>query len=190
MTKKMFKGSTMLNPVPVVLITSQSKDEKVNVFTAAWVGMACTRPPMITVAIRPERLSYEYIKKSGEFVINLPTKSMTRIVDYCGVVSGKTNDKISEMKLNLEKSSKVLVPFISQCPVCMECHVKSITPLGSHDLFIAEILAVHVEEELIDSKGKIHFEKANLISYSHGDYFSLEPKSLGKFGFSIKKHKR
>lgn len=190
MTKKLFKGSTILSPVPAVLITSKNEEGCVNVFTAAWVGMACTRPPMVTVAIRPERLSYDYIKKSGEFVINLPTKYMVKIVDYCGVVSGKTNDKIKETCITLEESEKVRTPMIGECPVCMECKVKSITHLGSHDLFLAEIIAVHVEENLIDSKGKIHFEKANLISYSHGDYFSLETKSLGKFGFSIKKHKR
>ena len=189
MVKKTFKGSTMLNPVPSVLITSQNKEGKVNVFTAAWVGMACTRPPMLTVAIRPERLSYEYIKESNEFVVNLPARSMVRAVDYCGVISGRTNDKIKEMKFTLENSNRVSVPMIGECPVSMECKVKSITPLGSHDLFLAEILSVNIEEDLIDDKGKIHYEKADLITYCHGQYFSLNPKSLGSFGFSVKKNK-
>ena len=189
MTKKIFKGSAMLSPVPSVLITSKNEN-KINVFTAAWVGMACTKPPMVTVAIRPERLSYEFIKKSGEFVINLPTKSMAKIVDYCGVVSGRDHDKIKEMSLSLEECSSVSVPMIGECPICLECNVKNIIKLGSHDLFLSEIAAVDVDESIIDKKGKIHFEKANLISYCHGNYFSLQPKSLGKFGFSVNKHKK
>lgn len=189
MAKREFKGGTMLNPVPSVLITSQNKEGKVNVFTAAWVGTACTKPPMLTVAIRPERLSYEYIKETGEFVVNLPARSMVKAVDYCGVRSGRTNDKIKEMKFTLENSSRVSVPMIGECPVSMECKVKSITPLGSHDLFLAEILSVNIEEDLIDDKGKIHYEKADLITYCHGQYFSLNPKSLGSFGFSVKKNK-
>ena len=189
MTKKMFKGSAMLNPVPVVLITSKSPEGEVNVFTVGWVGTACTKPPMITVAIRPERLSYANIKSCGEFVVNLPSKSMVKAVDYCGVRSGKTNNKIKECKFSLEDSTNVAVPMLKDCPVALECKVKSITPLGSHDLFLAEVLAIHVEEELIDDKGKIHLEVANLMSYSHGEYFPLQNKAIGKFGFSVKKKK-
>ncbi len=187
MTKISFKGSAMLNPVPSVLITSKGKNGKVNVFTVGWIGTACTKPPMITVAIRPERLSYEYIKESGEFVINLPSKDMVKTVDFCGVKSGKTIDKIKQCNLILEGSEKVEVPGIKQCPVTLECKVKNITPLGTHDLFLAEILSIHVEENLLDENGKIHLEKADLICYSHGEYFSLNPKVLGKFGYSIKK---
>lgn len=190
MTKKIFKGSAMLNPVPAVLITSKNIDGSVNVFTVGWVGTACTKPPMITVAIRPERLSYEYIKSTGEFVVNLPTKSQVKEVDYCGVRSGNTNDKIAEMGFTLENCENISVPMIKECPISLECKVKSITPLGTHDLFLAEIIAVHVEDSLIDSKGKIHFEKANLISYSHGEYFPLPTKPIGKFGFSVKKNKK
>lgn len=189
MTKRIFKGSAILNPVPAVLITSQNKEGKVNVFTVGWIGTACTKPPMVTVAIRPERLSYEYIKENGEFVINLPPASMTRKVDYCGVVSGKKVDKIKDLKLSLEPSQKVSPPALAQCPVNIECRVASITPLGSHDLFLAEVLSVSVDEALIDDKEKIHLEKANLIAYSHGEYFPLLNKPLGKFGYSVKKKK-
>ncbi|AWI06963.1 flavin reductase family protein [Clostridium drakei] len=190
MTKISFKGSAMLNPVPSVLITSQNKEGKTNVFTVGWIGTACTRPPMITAAIRPERLSYEYIKEAGEFVVNLPSKDMVRTVDFCGVRSGKNIDKIEHCNLTLEQSEKVKVPSIKQCPVSLECKVKTITPLGSHDLFLAEVLAIHVEENLLDENGKIHLEKANLICYSHGEYFSLNSKALGKFGYSVEKKKK
>ncbi|AKA71802.1 flavin reductase family protein [Clostridium scatologenes] len=190
MTKISFKGSAMLNPVPSVLITSQNKEGKTNVFTVGWIGTACTKPPMITAAIRPERLSYEYIKETGEFVVNLPSKDMVRTVDFCGVRSGKNIDKIKHCNLTLEQSEKVKVSGIKQCPVSLECKVKSITPLGSHDLFLAEVLAIHVEENLLDENGKIHLEKANLICYSHGEYFSLNSKALGKFGYSVEKKKK
>lgn len=190
MSKKTFKGSIMLNPVPAVLITSKNKEEKVNVFTVGWIGTACTRPPMISVAIRPERLSYEYIKENGEFVVNLPSKNMVREVDLCGVKSGRTLDKIKELNLSLGESENISVPYLDDCPVALECRVKNIIPLGSHDLFLAEVLSVHVEESLIDEKGKIHFEKANLICYSHGEYFGLSKDALGSFGFSVRKKKK
>lgn len=190
MSKKTFKGSIMLNPVPAVLITSKNKLGKVNVFTVGWIGTACTRPPMISVAIRPERLSYEYIKENGEFVVNLPSKNMVRKVDLCGVKSGRTLDKIKELDLTLGESTNVSVPYIDDCPIALECKVKNIIPLGSHDLFLAEVLSVHVEENLIDTSGKIHFEKADLICYSHGEYFGLSKDALGNFGFSVRKKKR
>lgn len=190
MTKRKFKGSTMLNPVPAVLITSRNKEGLTDVFTVGWIGTACTKPPMITVAIRPERLSYEYIKQTGEFVVNLTNKQLVRAVDFCGVKSGREVDKITKMGFNLEECESVNVPMIKECPICLECKVKSVTPLGTHDLFLAQVLNIHVEEELIDKSGKIHFEKAGLIAYSHGEYFSLEKKSLGKFGYSIQKKRR
>ena len=189
MTKKTFKGSTILNPVPVVLITSQNKEGKVNVFTVGWIGTACTKPPMITVSIKPERLSYDNIKETEEFVVNLPTSSMTRIVDYCGVVTGKKEDKIKKLGLNLNSSSLVSVPALTDCPINIECRLKNITTLGTHDLFLAEIVSVAIDEDIIDAKGKIHFEKAKLIAYSHGEYFALNNIPLGKFGYSIKKLK-
>lgn len=187
MKKKIFKGSAMLNPVPVVLINSLNEDKSVNTFTVGWIGTACTRPPMISVAIRPERLSYKNIINHGEFVVNLPTKELCKKVDYCGVRSGLNHDKINEMGFTLEKSSSIETPAIKECPVNLECKVKEILPLGSHHLFIAEVLTVTVDEDLIDDKGKIHFEKAGLISYSHGEYFPLPSNSIGTFGYSVKK---
>ena len=187
MKKTIFKGSAMLNPVPVVLITSKNKEGKINVFTVGWIGTACTKPPMITVAIRPERLSYEYIKESGDFVVNLPNSRMVREVDYCGVRSGKQIDKIKEMNFTIENGKDVIAPLISECSIALECKVKSITPLGTHDLFLAEIVNTHVDNNLIDANGKIHFEKADLITYSHGEYFSVNSKALGKFGYSVQK---
>jgi len=187
MTKRVFKGSVMLNPVPVVLITSRNKENIANVFTVAWIGTACTKPPMITVAIRPERLSYEYIKESMEFTVNLPSKDLVRAVDFCGVRSGRQTDKIKELGLTLEDASIVNAPIIKQCAIALECKVKNITPLGSHDLFLAEVVAIQVEDRLMDANGKMHLENADLISYSHGEYFPLGSKALGKFGFSIMK---
>lgn len=190
MGKTTFKGSIMLNPVPVVLITSRNNQGKDNVFTVGWIGTACTKPPMITVAIRPERLSYEFIKESEDFVVNLPSKSLVRAVDFCGVRSGRQIDKLKEMKLTIKDGDMVNVGIINECPVSFECKVKSVTPLGTHDLFLAEIVCCHVEEGLIDEKGKIHFEKADLLSYSHGEYFTLNNKPLGKFGYSVMKKKK
>lgn len=187
MTKTIFKGSAMLNPVPVVLITSKNKEGKINVFTVGWIGTACTKPPMITVAIRPERLSYDYIKESGDFVVNLPNSRMVKEVDYCGVRSGNQIDKIKEMNFTTEDSKDVTAPIISECSIALECRVKSITPLGTHDLFLAEVVNTHVDNSLIDTNGKIHFEKADLITYSHGEYFSVNSNPLGKFGYSVQK---
>jgi flavin reductase (DIM6/NTAB) family NADH-FMN oxidoreductase RutF len=187
MPKTTFKGSIMLNPVPAVMITSRNSEGNDNVFTVGWIGTACTNPPMITVAIRPERLSYEYIKESGSFVVNLASSSLVKAVDYCGVKSGRITDKFKDMNLTLSEAKDISCSIINQCPVAFECVVKSITPLGTHDLFLAEIVNCHVEDRLIDEKGKIHFEKANLLSYSHGEYFSLNPNSIGKFGYSVAK---
>ncbi|QGU95312.1 flavin reductase family protein [Clostridium bovifaecis] len=189
MKKKTFKGSAMLNPVPAVLITSKNNEGKVNVFTVGWIGTACTRPPIISVAIRPERLSYEYIKESSEFVVNLPSKNLVKAVDFCGVKSGRTLDKVKELKFNLAESEDISVPYIDDCPITLECKVKDIISLGSHDLFLGEVLSVHVEESLIDEKGKIHYDKANLICYSHGEYFGLSKDALGSFGYSVRKKK-
>ncbi len=187
MAKTTFKGSIMLNPVPSVLITSRNSEGKDNVFTVGWIGTACTKPPMITVAIRPERLSYNYIKESNSFVVNLPCTRLVKAVDYCGVKSGKTTDKFNDMNLTLSEADEINCGIIEECPVSFECVVKSVTPLGTHDLFLAEVICCHVDDKLIDEVGKIHFESADLLSYSHGEYFGLSPRPLGKFGFSIAK---
>ncbi|NEZ47599.1 flavin reductase family protein [Clostridium niameyense] len=189
MAKVKFKGSAMLNPVPIALITSKEEENNTNVFTVGWIGTACTKPPIISIAIRPERLSYKYIKESSNLVVNLPSKNMVKAVDYCGVRSGKNEDKIKNCNFTLHNSSEVTVPYIEECPINLECKVKNIIPLGTHDLFLCEILCVNVNEDLIDTKGKIHFEKANLMCYSHGEYFPLPEKSIGKFGYSVQKKK-
>lgn len=189
MSKIDFDGAAMLNPVPVVLITSKNSEDKINVFTVAWCGTVCTKPPMLTISVRPERLSYEYIKESMEFVVNLPTKDMTRKVDFCGVKSGRDINKIEAMDFKLSPSDIVKCPMIEDCPISLECKVKNITPLGTHDLFLAEIVRIHVDQKLADKNGKIHFENADLINYCHGEYYPMVKKSIGKFGFSVKKHK-
>lgn len=187
MRKNYFKGSVVLNPVPVVMVTSRNSEGKDNVFTVAWTGTVCTKPPMLSISIRPERLSYDYIKESMEFTINLPTRRLTRETDFCGVRSGRVVDKISEMKFTMKEGKEVNSPYIDECPVNIECKVKSIIPLGTHDLFIAEVLCSHIDEKLIDENGKIHFEWANLITYSHGEYFPVPKTPIGSFGYSVAK---
>lgn len=189
MPKVNFKGGALLNPVPAVLVTSINNNGKVNVFTVGWVGTICTKPPMLSISIRPERLSYKYIKESMEFTVNLPTKKLVKAVDFCGVRSGKNTDKIKINNFTLEKANTIKTPSISECPISLECKVKQIISLGSHDLFIAEVASVNIDNYLIDDKGKIHFEKANLIAYNHGEYFALPQRPIGKFGFSVKKKK-
>ena len=187
MSKNYFKGSVVLNPVPVVMVTSRNSEGKDNVFTVAWTGTVCTKPPMLSISIRPERLSYEYIKESMEFTINLSTRRLRRETDFCGVRSGKVVDKISEMKFTMKEGKEVNSPYIDECPVNIECKVKSIIPLGTHDLFIAEGLCSHMDERLIGENGKIHFEWANLITYSHGEYFPVPKTPIGSFGYSVAK---
>lgn len=144
---------------------------------------------MLYISIRPERLSYEYIKETMEFVINLPNSNLVKAVDYCGVKSGRTNDKVTEMGFTLTESTKVSVPYIDECPVNIECKVTNIISLGTHDMFVAEVLCSHVNENLFDEKGKIHFEKANMMAYCHGEYFPLNKEPIGSFGFSVMKKK-
>ena len=183
-----FKGSVVLNPVPVVLITSKNKEGKENVFTVGWIGTVCTKPPMLSISIRPERLSYEYIKETMEFTVNLPSINMTKAVDYCGVRPGRKFDKIKEMNFTMREGSNSNVSYIDECPVSIECKVKSIIPLGTHDLFIADVVGSHIDKDLIDEKGKIHFEEADLITYCHGEYFKMDTEALGKFGYSVAKN--
>lgn len=183
-----FKGSVVLNPVPVVLITSKNKEGKENVFTVGWIGTVCTKPPMLSISIRPERLSYEYIKETMEFTVNLPSIDMTKAVDYCGVRPGRKFDKIKEMNFTMRKGSNIDVSYIDECPISIECKVKNIIPLGTHDLFIADVVGSHIDKDLIDERGKIHFEEANLITYCHGEYFKMDTKALGKFGYSVAKN--
>lgn len=190
MNKKVeFKGSVVLNPVPVVLITTRDLNGNDNVFTVAWTGTVCTKPPMLSISVRPERLSYEYIKETMAFTVNLPSSKMTKAVDYCGVRSGRKFNKIEEMGFTMKEGTNINVPYIDDCPISIECIVKTILPLGTHDVIIAEVVGSHINSTLIDSKGKIHFEKADLINYCHGEYFKMGTNSLGTFGFSVAKKK-
>lgn len=189
MNKVDFKGSVVLNPVPVVLITSRNSEGKDNVFTIAWGGTVCTKPPMVSISIRPERLSYEYIKESMEFIINMPSQKIVKAVDYCGVRPGRKFDKIKEMGFTMKEGTHVNAAYIDECPVSIECKVKSITPLGTHDMFVAEVVGSHINEDLMDEKGKIHFEKGDLITYCHGEYYPMSKNAIGSFGFSVAKPK-
>lgn len=189
MKKREFKGSVLLNPVPVVMITCRNKEGKENVFTVAWTGTICTKPPMLSISVRPERLSYEYIKETMEFTVNMPHRKQTRETDFCGVRSGRQLDKIKECGFTMVEGKDVNVPFIKECPVNIECKVKQIIPLGTHDIFLAEVVGSHVNEDLMDENDKIHLEWANLISYSHGEYFPISNEPIGKFGYSVAKKK-
>jgi len=188
MAKQLWKPSTILNPVPVVMVSCCGREGKPNIITVEWAGTINSKPPMVSISIRKERYSYNLIKEKGQFVINLTTRKLAFAADFCGVKSGRDVDKFEVLKLTQEKASVVDVPMIKESPVNIECTVKDIIELGSHDMFIAQIEAVSVDESLIDKKGRLCMEKADLICYSHGEYWSLE-KTLGYFGYSITKRK-
>lgn len=185
MGKLEWKPGTMIYPVPAVMVSCGDM-KKSNIVTVAWTGTICTDPAMTYISLRPERYSYEIIKQTGEFVINLTTKELAYATDYAGVKSGKEIDKFEELKLTKEKANKVNAPLIKESPVNIECKVKEIKELGSHHMFIAEVVAVNVDEKYLDETGRFCLEKANLIAYSHGQYYELG-ENLGKFGYSVKK---
>ncbi len=179
----------MLYPLPAVLITSSDGQGNDNVFTVAWAGTVCTNPPMVSISVRPERYSYELIKKSGEFVINLATEELAGAVDYCGVKSGRDEDKFLSTGLTKEKASRVVCPLIKECPVNIECSVVKVEELGSHHMFIANVTSVHVDEKYMDCNGKFRLFESKPIVYSHGEYYGLGDL-LGTFGYSVKKKKK
>ncbi|MFT5701772.1 MAG: flavin reductase (DIM6/NTAB) family NADH-FMN oxidoreductase RutF [Desulforhopalus sp.] len=187
MAKELFKGSALMGPIPAVLVTTVDAAGKVNVFTVGWIGIACTRPPMVTIAVRKERLSYENIQASGEFVINLTTTEMLKITDFCGCRSGRKVDKVKHFGLDLEPGSEVNVPSLVKSPVALECKVRSVTELGTHDLFLAEIVCNKVEKSVIDKNGKFDLASAGLLAYCHGEYFSLSRRPLATFGHAVAK---
>ena len=176
----------MLNPSPVVLVSCGKEGERPNVFTVAWTGTVCSDPPMLSISVRKERYSYDIIKETGEFTVNLPTKDMARVTDWCGVKSGRDVDKFAETGLTPEPGDKVGCPSVGESPVSLECEVKQIIELGTHDMFIGEIKNVLADESLMDEKGRLALDKADLICYSHGEYFALGEK-LGSFGYSVRK---
>ncbi|MBQ1490898.1 MAG: flavin reductase family protein [Blautia sp.] len=184
--KKSWKPGNMLYPLPAVMVSCADGEGIENVFTVAWAGTVCTNPPMLSISVRPSRFSYGLIQKSGEFVVNLATEDMVKAVDYCGVVSGRDVDKFERMHLTKEKADVVKAPLIGQAPVNIECKVREEIPLGSHSLFIAEVVMVHVSEEYLDETNKFHLDEAKLLVYNHGEYMGLG-KKLGGFGMSVKK---
>ncbi len=187
MSKVVWKPGTMLSPVPVALV-SCGDEKKPNAVTVAWTGIINTNPAMVYISLRPERHSHKLISQSKEFVINLVTKELVRKADLCGVYTGAKIDKFKKFSLTAQSASQVSAPLIKESPVNIECKVEQIIPLGTHDMFIARIVAVNVDEELIDNNGKLELKKAKLVAYSHGDYLELG-KKVGSFGYSVKKKK-
>jgi len=185
MAKLQWKPGTLLAPAPPALVSCGTMEEH-NVLTAAWTGIVNSEPPMTYVSIRPQRHSHSIIKEKGEFVINLPTEAIVKATDLCGVKSGRDVDKFALAGLTAEPSNLVAAPGIAECPISLECKVREITSLGSHDMFLADIVAVDVDPRYVDEKGALHMEKAGLLAYAHGAYFGLG-KQLGTFGFSVRK---
>lgn len=188
MKKKTFKPGTMLNPVPVVMV-SCGDGKRNNIITIAWTGIVNSEPPMTYISVRKSRFSHKMISESKEFIINMTTEELAKATDFCGVRSGKDLDKFREMKLTPIQGEEVKCPMIGESPVNLECKVKDIYEYPSHDMFVAEIVKVHVDETLIDEKGKILLDKANLICYNHGEYFGIKKHPIGRFGYSVMKAK-
>ncbi len=188
MAKLNWKGGAMLSPVPPTMVSCGDIEGESNILTVAWTGIVNTVPPKTYISVRPQRHSYNIIKESGEFVINLTTASLVRTADYCGVFTGAKVDKFEKCRLTKEKASKVSCPMIGESPLSLECKVTEIIELGSHHMFLADIVAVNVSEELLGKDGRLCLERADLCAYAHGDYFALG-KKLGSFGFSAAKKK-
>ena len=186
MGKRQFKPGNMLYPVPAVLVTVADREGNSNIFTVAWAGTICTNPPMLSISVRPERHSYHMMKETGEFVVNLTTESMAWATDYCGLRSGRDVDKWKETGLTPEKANVVNVPVIKESPVNIECRVVKVEELGSHHMFIADVVAVDVDEAYMDEKDTFHLSMAKLLAYSHGRYYGMG-EELGSFGYSVRK---
>lgn len=188
MEKVSWKSGTFIYPLPAVMVSCGDM-EKSNIITVAWTGILNTNPATVYISVRPERYSYNLIKESGEFVINLTTEDLVYATDWCGVKTGAKVDKFKEMKLTKQKANFVKCPMIAESPVSVECKVREIKELGSHHMFIADVLTINAAKDYIDEKGAFDISKCNLISYSNGNYYSSGEK-LGKFGFSVEKKKK
>ena len=186
--KELWKPGNMLYPIPAVMVSCQREGEKPNIITVAWAGNVCSSPAMLSISVRKERYSYDILKETGEFVVNLTNRKLAYATDWCGVRSGKDYDKFKEMHLTPLESRFVSAPGIAESPVNIECKVRNVLELGSHDMFVAEVMGVTVGGKLLDNKGKFDLRAADLISYSHGEYFTLGEK-IGKFGYSVVKKK-
>ena len=185
MARQNWKGSVLLAPVPPTMVTSQFEGKR-NVFTVAWTGVLNTQPPKTYISVRPERYSYDLIKNSGEFVINLTTASMVKNADRCGTFSGKNVDKFKKYSIETVEAQSVSAPILKDSPVALECKVTDIIEMGTHHMFMADIVSVSVDEQYLDANGKLNLSRANLAAYAHGEYFALG-RNLGKFGFSVMK---
>jgi len=189
MPKELWKPGNMLYPLPVVMVSMADRDGKMNIITIAWAGTVCTNPPMVSISVRPERYSHPILEDTGEFVVNLTTRQLVFATDYCGVKSGRDVDKFKKLNLTPLKAEYVKAPLIAESPVNIECRVKRILRLGSHDMFLADVAAVHAEEKYMDENHKFHLEWAEPIVYSHGAYLCCGEQA-GTFGFSVKKEKK
>ncbi len=189
MGKQHWKPGNMLYPVPAVMVSCQKEGERPNIITVAWCGTVNTDKPMLYISVRKTRYSYDILKETREFVVNLVNRETTFAADYCGVRSGRDVDKFEQMKLTPLPSEHIQAPGIQECPVNIECKVTQIIPLGSHDMFLAEVVGVTVDDKYLDEKGKFHLNKAGLVAYSHGEYLELG-KKIGKFGYSVQKPKK
>lgn len=186
MDRQIWKPGNMLYPLPAVLVTSSDGKGNANIFTVAWTGTVCSDPPMVSISVRPQRYSHSLIRDAGEFVINLTTRSLAFATDYCGVKSGRDVDKFREMKLTALPAKKVGAPLIGESPVNIECRVSEVIRLGSHDMFLAKVEAVHAQQAYMDENGRFSLDRAQPIVYSHGTYYALG-KAVGSFGYSVKK---
>ncbi|MCI9147362.1 MAG: flavin reductase family protein [Hungatella sp.] len=187
--KEVWKPGNMLYPVPAVMVSCKRPGERPNIITVAWAGTVCSDPVMLSVSVRKERYSYAILKETGEFVVNLVTGDLVYGADYCGVKSGRDVDKFKDLNLTPLESSFVQAPGIAESPVNLECRVCQVLELGSHDMFLAEVVGVTVDKEQIDERGKFHLNDTGLVAYSHGEYFLLGEK-VGKFGYSVRKKGR
>lgn len=188
MSKQNWKGGALIAPVPPVMVSCGNMENS-NILTIAWTGIINTIPPKTYISVRPSRYSYNIIKESGEFVINLTPTSLVRSADFCGIYTGAKVDKFKKCNLHKEPAKNVSCPTIAECPISLECKVTNVIPLGTHDMFLADIVGVDVDENLLDKNGKLCMEKASLCAYAHGDYYELG-KKIGKFGFSTDKKKK
>ena len=187
MSKQTWKPGNMLYPLPAVMVSVGDKSGKTNILTVAWTGTVCTNPAMVYISVRPERYSYPMIEESREFVINLTTEKLARATDYCGVRSGRDVDKWKEMNLHPQRASELeYAPLIEECPVNIECKVTEIKELGSHHMILAEVKAVQVDENYMNTENKFELNKTGLLAYSHGEYLGLG-KKIGSFGYSVRK---
>lgn len=189
MSKMTFKPGTMLNPVPAVMVSCGSIPEEQNILTIAWTGIVNSEPPMTYVSVRKSRFSHSVIEREREFVINLTTEALAKAADFCGVRSRRDVDKFTELNLTREPGEQVKCPMIGESPVNLECKVTEVHSFPTHDMFIAEIVSVHVDSALLDETGRFALENAQLVAYSHGEYYGLQKKPLGRFGFSVMKDK-